>query len=170
MKLKWSVPEYRNHVTKRLGGLHTRMCFQGRISDHVEENGMKDIWVKAGVTGPLKAEEILCRMSYKAAMRLHKLTWQALWRILIPQILEFCKQFGRNLYDELTALSNGENLLPLITHCKLEDIQNDLYNIATKDLATAAIKESLLSQVHNTAPHCARGSRQASCLLQLMTV
>jgi hypothetical protein len=58
--------------------------------------------------------------------------------------LEFCKQFDRDMYDDLTALSDGENLFPLITHCKLEDTQNDF---ATKDLATAAINESLLSPV-----------------------
>ncbi len=60
------------------------MCFLNTIGDHVSENGLKDMWVKAGVIGPLKAEKILRGKSCKAVMILHKLTWQALWRIIIP--------------------------------------------------------------------------------------
>ena len=45
MELKWSVPEYRDRVIIRLGGLHTSMCFLSTIGDHVKENGMKDTWV-----------------------------------------------------------------------------------------------------------------------------
>ena len=69
--------------------LHTSMCFQSTIGGYVAENGLRDTWVRAGVIGPFKADKILKGESYKAGMRLHKLTYQAFWRILIHQMLAF---------------------------------------------------------------------------------
>ena len=65
------------------------MCFQNSNEGYVAENGLRDTWVRAGVIGLLKADKILKGKSYKAGMRLHKLTYQAFWRILIPQMLAF---------------------------------------------------------------------------------
>ena len=48
LELKWSVPDHKG-VILGLGGLHTSMCFQSTIGDYVAENGLRDIWGRAGV-------------------------------------------------------------------------------------------------------------------------
>ena len=91
MELKWTVPEFRRRLIFRLGGFHTDTTYQNTIGDHMHDSGLKEMWVKAKVIGPLKADKVLQGKSYKAAMRMHKLTYQALWRLLVPHMIEFCR-------------------------------------------------------------------------------
>ena len=48
-------------------------------------------------------------------MSLHKLTYQALRRILIAQMLAFCQTQYCDLHHDLIKLSMGESFLPLMT-------------------------------------------------------
>ena len=65
---------------------------------------IKEIWVKAGVIGPIKRTRFYYGNPTITAMRFHKLTYQALWRILVPQMLLFCKDHNRALNDTLNTL------------------------------------------------------------------
>ena len=129
MELKWTFPEFQRLIF-RLGGLHTEMNYQNTIGNHMQDSGIKEIWVKAGVIGPIKADKVLQGKSYKAAMRFHKLTYQALWRILVPQLLSFCKDHNRALYDTLSTLvSNAvqdSDLVNLISKCDTEEFRTML--------------------------------------------
>ena len=126
MELKWSVPEFRR-IIFRLGGFHTDTTYQSTIGDHMEENGLKEMWMQAKVIGPIKADKVLRGKSYKTAMRLHKLTYQALWRLLVPQLLEFCREHNYDLHNDLVTLasntSDDADLLPLINRCTTEEFR-----------------------------------------------
>ena len=68
--------------------MDTSKCFQSTIEDYVAENGLRDLWVRAGVIEPLKAYTILKGKSCKAGMILPILL---LWGLSNPTIAELCE-------------------------------------------------------------------------------
>lgn len=46
-------------------------------------------WIESGLCGPGTAEQVILSKSYSKAMRAHKITIQAMWRILMPKIMNF---------------------------------------------------------------------------------
>jgi len=49
----------------------------------------KHIWVEGNLLGPKTAEKVMAGKSHDKGMRAHKITVQAMWRILLPQLLNF---------------------------------------------------------------------------------
>ena len=88
-ELKWTVPEFKDALIPRLGGLHISMNFLKVIGQHTEDIGLVELWVESGLLGPNTAEKVKDSKSYAKAVRAHKLTWQALWRLLIPQFRRY---------------------------------------------------------------------------------
>ena len=87
MKLKWCTPEYQNKPFPCLDGLHIAMNFLKAIEEHMSGSGLKDIWVESNVLAEGSTEFDLSGKAYNKGMRIHKLSSQALWRILIPQLV-----------------------------------------------------------------------------------
>ena len=56
----------------------------------------------------------LLEKKHKHAMRWHKLTLQAMWRNLLPQLLEYMEEHDIPLYDEIKKLT-GETVEDFIT-------------------------------------------------------
>jgi hypothetical protein len=52
MELKWAIPEYKNKVTPRLGGLHISMNFLKVIGDHMDCSGLAEVWVESELLSP----------------------------------------------------------------------------------------------------------------------
>jgi hypothetical protein len=44
-------------------------------------SGLVDSWIESGLLGPNAAETVMNGKAYKRAMRAHKITLQALWRL-----------------------------------------------------------------------------------------
>lgn len=74
MELKWSVPEYKNKLIPRLGGLHVSMNFLKAIGDHMNGSELAEVWVESGLLGQGPVELVLAGKAYNKAMRAHKLT------------------------------------------------------------------------------------------------
>ncbi|KAL8567664.1 hypothetical protein ACOMHN_054475 [Nucella lapillus] len=89
MELKWAKDEYQDFLIIRLGGLHTAMNFMKVIGKHIQSSGLLESWVESTILGPKSAEHVLAGKSYSRGMRAHKMTLQAMWRILLPQLLLF---------------------------------------------------------------------------------
>ena len=81
MELKWSVEEYQEKLIPRLGGLHTAMNFLKTIGDHMAGSGLAEVLLESGLLGEGAVQLVLSGKAYNKAMRAHKLTLQALWRI-----------------------------------------------------------------------------------------
>ena len=92
MELKWLIPEYKEKLIPHLGGLHTSMNFLKVIGQHMQGCGLLDLWVDVGLMGPHVSEQAMAGKHYNKGMRAHKLTLQALWRILLPDVLNFGSQ------------------------------------------------------------------------------
>lgn len=84
-------PELKS-VIVRLGSFHTAMNFLKVIGQHMERSGLRDVWVESGVFGETSTINMLTGKSYNKAVRGHKLTLEALWRILWPKFIEWVDQ------------------------------------------------------------------------------
>ena len=51
MELKWSLPEYKDILIPRLGGLYTAMNSQECLGQHMQDSGSGEIWTKSDLLG-----------------------------------------------------------------------------------------------------------------------
>ena len=114
MEIKWATPEYQTFLIVRLGGLHTLMNFCGVIGTHIKSSGLPDAWVESKMIGPKTAEQVLSGHSYARAIRAHKLTLQALWEILLPQIIEFAEEDHPDSARTLQNILEADNIEELL--------------------------------------------------------
>jgi hypothetical protein len=123
MELKWSVEEYRDKLIPRLGGLHTAMNFLKAIGDHMAGSGLAEVWLESGLLGEGAVQLVMSGKAYNKAMRAHKLTLQALWRILLPAFLSLVEESDKDFHDEMVAMAaddEPESIPELITGLKSE--------------------------------------------------
>lgn len=124
VELKWAVPEYQEKLVVQLGGLHISMCFLKTIGDHMKGSGLVDSWVESGLLGPNAAENVVNGKAYKRAMRAHKITLQALWRMLVPLLLRSCERTNADLAQQIShPLSSVQHVNGLITSLKSPEFQ-----------------------------------------------
>lgn len=127
MELKWAKDAYQDFLIVRMGGLHTSLTFLKVIGKHIHSAGLLDAWVESKMLGPGTAEQIIFGKgkSYSKAIRAHKLTIQAMWRILLPKLLSFIQNESEEIMDEVKAKSNAndiEELLSLLTTNEFADL------------------------------------------------
>ena len=120
MELKWSTAQYRDKLIPRIGGLHTSMNFLKIQGQHMLQSGLVDIWSEAGILGPNVADQIMSGKKYAHAIRIHKLTVQALWQLLLPKLLQFFEEYDNDLRLDLDVVDSSE------TPHDLEEIINTL--------------------------------------------
>ena len=113
---KWTRGEDWENVHFRLGGLHTANAYMSTIGDHIADSEIAKVWIEAGIVTEGEADKILHGRDFKAGLRLHKITWQAAWRLLMPQLMEYMNESYPDMYEDLQILSsNSDTILPLLT-------------------------------------------------------
>ena len=75
----WLMQEEFSNTVVRLCGFHIIMNFMKAIGQHLEESGLKDVWVESGVFGENTAGHMMDGKSYNKAVRGHKFAVEALW-------------------------------------------------------------------------------------------
>ena len=101
--LQWAKMEELKSVVIVLGGFHTQMTFTKVIGKYLESSGISDIWAESEVFGETTAENILKGKLWNRVMRAHKLSYEALWRVLWPLLVLWAKDNGKD--DKLVDLS-----------------------------------------------------------------
>ena len=119
---------YQDRIILKMGGLHIALNFQKAIGQQMQGSGLSEVWTESGVVGEGAASLILNGKSYAKAMRVHKLTYQALWQLLLPAFLAFVE----NKDPELAKMVSEE--------CKNPEISIDLL---TKHHVTSLLREFL---------------------------
>ncbi len=82
--------------------------------------------------GPLVAEQALAGKHYNKAMRAHKLTLQALWRILLPHVLNFAELNAPDIHQMLTSFlqrdmnDHMQKIEELIDFCQTDRFQETM--------------------------------------------
>ena len=97
IQLKFPVPEYREILIVRLGEFHISTNFLGVIGSHINESGLTKAWTESKMLGPLKAEKALAMMG-------REYNYQALWRLLYPQFLQFLESHNPTLRENLYSV------------------------------------------------------------------
>ena len=93
-------------------------------------SGLVDSWVSThgspafGLLGPNAAEHVMNGKAYKRAMRAHKITLQALWRMLMPLLLRSCERSNVDLAWQISHLLSSAQVNELITILKSPRISN----------------------------------------------
>lgn len=59
-----------------------------------------DAWIEGDVFSPNSTEQARNGKSYARAMQAHKLTFQALWSPLLPQLLDFIATHDQELKED----------------------------------------------------------------------
>lgn len=87
LELRWSSEVYQKRIILRMGGLHIAMNYMRAIGQHMKDSGLAEIWIESGVLGASSVNKVF--EAYSKAMRVHKMTYQAIWRILLPRFLQY---------------------------------------------------------------------------------
>ena len=104
------------------------MTFEKVIGQHMQDAGLYDIWIECKILGPGVAEQVLSGKKHKKAMRCHKLTFQALWRIILPQFQQYVMTNNANVYETLQL-------------CTVNDIDDVIRNPDIMELLDEYIKQ-----------------------------
>lgn len=101
LELKWSNQDYQRRIVLKMGGLHIAMNFLGVIGKHMGGCGLEELWIESGLMGEGAVQLVLQGKRYAKAMRAHKLTYQALWQILMPMFRDWLRSKHPLLLDEI---------------------------------------------------------------------
>jgi len=117
MELKWVVPEYQDCLIPRLGGLHRSMNFLKVLGQHIQDFGLPNICIESGILGPRTVERAHAGKDYNKGTRVHKITLQAMWQLLLPQLLIYFEEKDNELKQSLeksVQLDKEEDFLKLL--------------------------------------------------------
>lgn len=107
-------PIYKERVIVKMGGLHLSMNYLKAIGQHMTDTGLSEIWKESDLLADGSILKVLDGKAYAKAMRAHKLTFQAMWRILVPRLLSFIQQKDNGLYIILTEKDNDVDSIATI--------------------------------------------------------
>ncbi len=102
-ELQWANQEFLAPVVIKLGSFHIAHNFMRVIGQHMTDSGITDVWRDSSVFGEATADNIIAAKSYNRSIRAHKLTYDALFRILWPLILQWANENDVVIADEIHA-------------------------------------------------------------------
>ena len=85
-EIVWKRREMFKDVVLMLGNFHLLMMFLGVIGKRFGDAGLKDLSVQSGIISEGSVAKVLDGHMYNRAVRVHKLVYEALMRILIIQM------------------------------------------------------------------------------------
>ena len=95
-ELQWANNELCGNIFIRIGGFHTAKTFMQTIGQHFTDSGLQEVWMESQVYGENTAHNNMQAKSFNRTIRAHKLTYEALWKILWPQFVKWASEFGLN--------------------------------------------------------------------------
>ena len=121
VELIWNSDVFKERIILRLGGLHIKMNFQKVIGKHMEGSGLSELWLESGVLAEGSIAKVLDGKAFAKSMRIHKLTFQAIWRLIYPQFLNFLEDEEFDKAEELrkTAAGTKEELKTFLSGAEM---------------------------------------------------
>ena len=71
-------------------------------------------------------DKLLKGKDYKAGLRLHRLTWQACWRIILPMFFDYLKDANQDLFNDLNTLGKFDSFDCLVTRLNSAELKQSL--------------------------------------------
>ncbi|KAL8571746.1 hypothetical protein ACOMHN_060831 [Nucella lapillus] len=118
--LQWDQLDSCKDFVLMLGGFHTSMNFCKVVGKYMNSSGIANIWVESGVLGEGTAENIMDGKGWNRAIRVHKLTVEALWSILWERFKEWATE------NEKTVSENLQNAAKRVTQGFANKDDNDI--------------------------------------------
>lgn len=123
LELREANPIFKERVIVKMGGLHLSMNYLKAIGQHMTDTGLSEIWKESNLLADGSILKVFDGKAYAKAMRAHKLTFQAMWRILMPRLLCFVEQKSNELHKILTDDNNNvDNLVAALKDDKFATI------------------------------------------------
>lgn len=121
LDVKWSSPVFQERIVLKMGGLHIACNFMKAIGQHMANTGLAEIWIESGVLAEGSAIKVLSGKAYAKAMRIHKLTYQAFWRILLPKFLDFLEKEYYEIFEQVSHMSYDDIMfMVFVENCEIE--------------------------------------------------
>ena len=73
------------------------MNFLKVLSRHIQDSGLPIILIEGVIVGPRTLERALVSKAYNKGTRVHKITLQATWQLLLPQLLVYVEEKDNKL-------------------------------------------------------------------------
>lgn len=127
MELKRLTPAYKERLIPRLGGLHISMNFLKVIGQHTRGSGLVEAWVESGLLGKNTTEQVLQGKAYSKAMRAHKISFQAMWRLILLDLTSFLADTDSDLSEQILVCPD---VLDLISRLDTPDLHQKLSEFA----------------------------------------
>ena len=74
------------------------MNFQGCLGQHMQDFGLGEIWTESRDNS---VQQIMAGKSYARFVRVHKLTFQALWHFLLPKLYSYLEEVDKDYKTDL---------------------------------------------------------------------
>lgn len=150
-ELVWLHPEKLSDVMVRLGSFHTATNFLGVLGSHFAQSGLADIWIEAGVYSECVAQKIMQGKSWNRAVRAHKLTMEAMWRVLFrtfriwhdhnqKRSIEDATKYATQIASTFKA-KDYENTSATVQECvdHVDDLVNDINQFYEENASNATL-------------------------------
>lgn len=119
LDVKWSSSIFQERLILKMGGFHIACNYMKAIGQHMEYTGLAEMWVESGLLAEGSALKVLNGKAYAKGMRIHKLTYQALWRILLPKFLGFLETEYFEIYEKISNMPD-DVILAMILYESIE--------------------------------------------------
>ena len=113
--LVWQSPEEFSDVIVRMGSFHLTCAFMGALGKKMRCSGLEEVLIESGICVSGSIEQVLTGKHYNHALRVHKVVYEALERILLQvyESLHGClfDEQGVTTLDHLAKNPCKDNLL-----------------------------------------------------------
>ena len=79
----WQSPEEFSDVIVRMGSFHLTCAFMGALGKKMRCSALEEVLIESGICASGSIEQVLTGKHYNRALRVHKVVYEALERILI---------------------------------------------------------------------------------------
>ncbi|KAJ8943944.1 hypothetical protein NQ314_009608 [Rhamnusium bicolor] len=106
-EIQWLKSDQCHNIIVRLGGFNIMLNFLKVIGQYMEPSGLKDVWIESDLYGESTVQGIFTGKKWNNGIRAHKLTYESLWRIILPM-------FEKWLLDAKSDQIHSINLAKLL--------------------------------------------------------
>ena len=106
-ELQWANAETCQKLVVRLGSFHIALNFMKVIGQHFADSGLVDVWIESTVYGDNTAQNNMAAKSYNRTVRAHKLTYEALWRILWDKFVKWAEDSSVDINPDIMGAAKS---------------------------------------------------------------
>ena len=99
-QIMWKYPDEFHDTLIRLGGFHIALNFLAVLGKRYQSSGIEDVLIESGTYGPGTVTSLMKGKSYNRGVRGHKVTMEALFRLMWQAFLHWLNAEGQRSHKE----------------------------------------------------------------------